>query len=131
LCFASWYSFEFAAAPAATLTLASPPWQSVQPMGIRPLGCIVGASSEVWQDLHPALLRSASAGDCPYVISCAREAAGEAEWEPLPAEAASTNPSTAVVPNHALGGRRRTLAVRVLRPKSERSSIIRRRNLSS
>src|SRR5882724_4838479 len=64
-CFATMYSGEFAAVPAATLASEFPPWQSVHPSGTVFVGCMVGASIGEWQLMHPADFRSASSRDCP------------------------------------------------------------------
>src|SRR5579883_3306891 len=63
--FTASYSGELMAAPGATATAALPPWQSVQPSRTVFVGCMVGSSVEVWQEIHPADLRSASCCDCP------------------------------------------------------------------
>ena len=47
----------------------SPPWQSVHPSLTVFVMCIVGLSVAVWQELHPADLRSASACDWPSSVS--------------------------------------------------------------
>src|SRR5712692_8216168 len=59
------YSGEFGAMLDAAGTEALPPWQSVQPRGTVFVGCIVGSSVELWQEMHPEDLRSASSCDCP------------------------------------------------------------------
>ncbi len=76
------YSGEADATPEATRASAFPPWQSVQPRRSVPVACMVGSSVCVWQEMHPALLRSASSGVWPIrfgpVFSSAarREGAG-------------------------------------------------------
>src|SRR5262249_4421295 len=46
------------------LTLASPPWQSVQPSTTAFEVCMLLASVSVWQLMQPALLRSAASRAC-------------------------------------------------------------------
>src|ERR1700694_5085819 len=59
------YSGEFGAAPDSTATEELPPWQSVQPRWTVFVGCIVGSSVEVWQEIQPEDLRSASSCGWP------------------------------------------------------------------
>jgi hypothetical protein len=63
--FAELYSEELAVVSDGTEIDALPPWQSVQPRCTVLVGCIVGSSVEVWQEMHPADLRSASSCDWP------------------------------------------------------------------
>jgi hypothetical protein len=65
LSFAELYSEVFVPVPCAMEIEAFPPWQSVQPMCTVLVGCIVGSSVEVWQEMHPEDLRSASSWDWP------------------------------------------------------------------
>lgn len=45
-------------------TVASPPWQSVQPSRTAGVRCMVGASDFTWQVLQPSDLAFISATDC-------------------------------------------------------------------
>jgi hypothetical protein len=51
--FVAAYSEEFGAVPVATEVVELPPWQSVQPRKTVLVGCIVGSSVEVWQEMQP------------------------------------------------------------------------------
>jgi hypothetical protein len=51
-----------------------PLWQSVQPRKTVFVGCMVGSSVEVWQEMQPEDFRAASSGDWPRT----EEAAGVA-----------------------------------------------------
>jgi hypothetical protein len=64
--------------PAAIAMEEFPPWQSVHPRCTVFVGCIVGSSVEVWQEMQPADLRSASSCDWPRNGAgfCAAGAAG-------------------------------------------------------
>jgi len=57
------YSGDFGAAPVDTEIEEFPPWQSVQPKKTVFVGCIVGSSVEVWQEMQPVDLRAAFSGD--------------------------------------------------------------------
>ena len=72
------YSGEFGAAPDSTATEELPPWQSVQPRWTVFVGCMVGSSVEVWQEIQPEDLRSASSCDWPRngPASCGARAGG-------------------------------------------------------
>jgi hypothetical protein len=72
------YSGEFGVVPFAMAMDEFPPWQSVQPRCTVFVGCIVGSSVEVWQEMQPADLRSASSCDWPRngADSCTLGAAG-------------------------------------------------------
>src|SRR5580704_12842810 len=60
---AALYSAERGATPEETEIEGFPPWQSVQPRKTVFVGCIVGSSFEVWQEMQPVDLRAASSGD--------------------------------------------------------------------
>src|SRR5271154_4746732 len=62
---AALYSADFGCVLAATEMEELPPWQSVQPRKTVFVGCIVGSSVEVWQEMQPDDLRAASFGDWP------------------------------------------------------------------
>jgi hypothetical protein len=59
------YSAEFGGVLAATEMEELPPWQSVQPRKTVLVGCIVGSSVDVWQEMQPDDLRAASCSDWP------------------------------------------------------------------
>src|SRR5438046_8091638 len=59
------YSGEFGAVLDATETEELPPWQSVHPRCTVFVGCMVGSSVEVWQEMQPEDLRSPSSCDWP------------------------------------------------------------------
>src|SRR6266403_4246339 len=67
--FAELYSGEFDALPDPTETAELPPWQSVQPRWTVFVGCIVGSSVEVWQEMQPDDLRSACSCDWPRNVA--------------------------------------------------------------
>src|SRR5580658_269386 len=60
---AALYSAELGTAPVITETEELPPWQSLQPRNTVFVGCIVGSSVDVWQEMQPDDLRSASSCD--------------------------------------------------------------------
>src|SRR5580704_19000125 len=62
---AALYSAEFGVVFAAMEIEELPPWQSVQPRKTVFVGCIVGSSVEVWHEMQPVDLRSASCCDWP------------------------------------------------------------------
>src|SRR5271154_5147554 len=62
---AALYSAEFGAVFGAIEMEKLPPWPSVQPRKTVFVGCIVGSSVKVWQEMQPVDLRAASSGDCP------------------------------------------------------------------
>ena len=73
------YSGEADAAPEATRASAFPPWQSVQPRRNVPVVCMVGSSVCVWQEIQPALLRSASSCVWPIRFGAALSSAARSE----------------------------------------------------
>src|SRR5215831_1506367 len=62
---ASEYAVDPFAAPPASLTLESPPWQSVHPILMMPL-CM--SSMPLWQSRQPALLAWATLAPAPHIL---------------------------------------------------------------
>ena len=86
------YSGEVAEAADATRASEFPPWQSVQPRRNVPVACMVGSSVCVWQEMHPALLRSASS--CVWPIKFGPVLSSEARSEGVGIRAATAARST-------------------------------------
>src|SRR6202166_3366826 len=70
---------------------AFPPWQSVQPRRTVPDACMVGWSVCVWQEMHPALLRAASAGVWPATLALATSPAAGNELAGIFAAASASD----------------------------------------
>src|ERR1700743_144804 len=108
-----WYSGELGAKPSDACAVASPPWQSVQPIRTDGEACIVLLSVDVWQLRQPMDLESTSScvclrrresfeswdGDCavgmpePAPCSCLAETLGK--FTPIYKDATHNDASTA------------------------------------
>src|SRR5258708_8721405 len=93
--FACSYSGEVGATPVAIRVSAFPPWQSVQARRNVAVACMVGSWVCVWQEMHPALLRSASSCVWPIRFGPALSLAARTEGAGILAARTARNMLTA------------------------------------